>query len=191
MRTLAIVALAMISAPAVADPSATTTVRATTARPVQASGFAIASRAVDNLRIEVLDNGMDGDSHPLRVSMTDGHTFWTAPQALEAVRESCGAGKCVTTAITRETIEQADGIAWIRFELVNEIDHNDPDASDHDMTTHATAVMGCTLPHDKAGPRCAWYEPGAAQSSKLEISGTTLTVTSATGTVDKVELSFS
>ncbi len=188
MRTLATLAvLAMVGSPALADEP--TTIRATTARSGVSRGFPVASRAVDDIRVEVVDVGTDGGNHPLRVDLDD-HTYWTAAQTMDEVKSACRAGKCVTTAITRESIDESNGIAWIRFAVVNEVDHNDPDGTDHDFTTHTTAVMGCKLPHDKAAPQCAWFQPEALESSHVDISGTTLTVTSSTGTVETVELSF-
>jgi hypothetical protein len=160
------------------------------AREGVARGFAAATKTVGDVRVEVLESDPGADAPQLRVGLSDGHTYWTSTQALDAVHRDCGAGRCVTTAITRESIDQSDGVVWIRFELVSEIDHNDPDASEHDFTTHATAVMGCTVPHDKVAPRCAWYEPGVFQSSHLDTAGTTVTVTTTTGTVKTVELAL-
>jgi hypothetical protein len=193
MRTVSLAAALSLVSVVVAGPAFadSTTVRATTARAGVARGFAVASRGfAGDLRVEVLESDPGAGTPELSVGLSDGHTYWTATQALDQVRSDCGAGKCVTAAITRESIDVADGIAWVRFEVVNEVDHNDPDASDHDFTTHTTAVMGCTLPHDGVAPRCAWYRPGVAQSSHLAITGTTLTVTSTTGAVDTVQLSF-
>ncbi len=195
LAVLQISALAVLASPAMADQATpgATPVHATTARSGGAGGFAITSRKLDDgFRVEVLDAGED-NANRLRVGLTDGQTYWTASQTLDAVTSSCGAGKCVTTAMTRESIDESDGIAWVRFDVVTEVDHNNPDAegdSDHDFTTHTTAVMGCKLPHDKVAPRCAWFAPQVMQSSHVDIFGTTLKVTTATGTVDTVELSF-
>jgi hypothetical protein len=193
MRHLAsVAALVVLAGPALADSTTTTVaIQGKAARVGVARGFAAAGRTVGDLRVEVLESDPGADAPQLHVGLSDGHTYWTSTQTLDAVHRDCGAGRCVTTAITRESIDQTDGVVWIRFELVSEIDHNDPEASEHDFTTHETAVMGCSLPHDKIAPRCAWYEPGVLQSSHVDIAGTTLTVTTTTGTVQTVELALS
>jgi hypothetical protein len=198
MRSL-VVLLVVLASPALADTSSSMPnapvrhVQAQPARPGYVSGTTIASKPLAHgVRVDVLDlDETRFGEHIIRVALTDGHTWWTAPDDLELRARDCRLGTCVDSTRDAMTIDEADGIAWVRFQISSTLTRNTSNAGDLDRTTHDTAVMGCTLPHDGQPPRCALYDPGVWASSSVSIRGTTLTVNhEATGPTAVVEFAL-
>ncbi len=171
MRSL--VVLVALTVPAAADPHST--LQATPAKPGLLAGNAIASKVfASGVRVDVLDLAQPQfGEHDYRVALSDGHQWWGAADDVEALGDSCGMGKCRNTTLDRAAITQADGVAWIRFELTTQTHVSDP--STPDRTDHTTAVMACKLPVPGAAPSCALYRPLLFATATVTIHGTTVT----------------
>ncbi|HEX4492150.1 MAG TPA: hypothetical protein VH914_13160 [Acidimicrobiia bacterium] len=180
MRLASIAAVALISATAFADPAAqppAQTIHTEAAAATTAGGSVFARASVSHGdQVYVFDEALEGeDAHDIRVSLTDGKTWWTATETLSVYSAGCGMGKCADMKLTKAVISEAAGVVWIRFEIESSVMHNDPDLHATDIVRHPTAIMGCSLPAAGAAPRCALANPDMFDTSTVTISGTTVT----------------